>query len=247
MKWVIQEKVFGEETQLLIDALERNKIEHYNFYANGNCIIRGTIDFVENYQSLTWKYLGLTLENYDCSKYYNIFKDYLLNRKCLFMSWAQLNDNEDLIFNAWPETDRFFIRPNSGRKLFTGTTLTKKWWYRELKIISELPSTNDLKSSDLVLVAPAQEILAEYRCVMHLGTLITYSQYAGEPQADEDINIRLFADLLQYYNWYPDQLYTMDIAATAKGWKILELNSFVSAGLYNIDYDKLVSYIEENI
>lgn len=253
MKWIIQEKIFGEESDKLVEAIQNNGTADYSIEKayeglrlKEDFMLRGSIEFVKFYQELNDRYLGLTLENYDCSHYYTWFKDYLLNSKCLFMTWDQLNDT-DLIFKAWPEVNRFFIRPNSGRKLFTGTTLTKKWWSRELKIISELPSTTWIRTSDLVLVAPAHEILAEYRCVMHYGNLIDYSQYAGDPQPDEYLNIRLFTDLPQSLLWYPDQLYTMDIAATAEGWKILELNSFVSAGLYDIDYDKLVNYVEENL
>lgn len=42
----------------------------------------------------------------------------------------------------------------------------------------------------------------------------------------------------------PNILYTVDLAVTENSVKYLELNSFVSAGLYDMNYDKIVKYIE---
>lgn len=246
--WIIQDKVFGEETNSLVEALGNNNIQYkivkdssYPLY--GRAIIRGSIDFVKSYRHPFTDYFPgglLTLENYKCSNYYKFFKNRMLNYEYIMLPWWNLKDKKDLVFKAFPDSEKFFIRPNSGKKIFTGTTISKKWWDKELDIISSLPSSN-IQDSDLILVSSYKEILAEYRLLMHKDHLIDYSIYSGENQFTEDVFINFMASSTTYF---PDILYTVDLAVTENSVKYLELNSFVSAGLYDMNYDKIVKYIE---
>ena len=139
--WIIQDKIFGEETDELIKhLLDYDLVKEIPENAPKDSVIRGSLDFVELYQNKfpnnkQW----VTLSNYDCSFYYPLV-DNLLNEDHIFANWGDLVLDKERIFSEF-DTESCFIRPNSGRKIFTGTTLTKKWWDQELKIIEELPNS----------------------------------------------------------------------------------------------------------
>jgi len=244
--WIIQEKFCNDEKPL-IKALKDNHINCMISNTWAVCdpkkvILRGSIDFIQLFEKGNNKKFGLTLENYDCSNYYQYFTCRMLNKDYIILPWWKLKQPE-LIFKAFPDTERFFIRPNSGRKIFTGTTLSKKWWTKELDIIQSLPNSS-IKPNDLILISSEKEILAEYRLIMIKDKLIDYSRYLGEYQRDEELAVYFWSKSIDYF---PDSVYTMDIAVTKDSFKLLELNSFVSAGLYDVDYNKVVREINDYI
>lgn len=253
--WIIQDKVFGEETNLLIEALKFNYLDYKivrkipdvnrHISVKHNTFIRGTIDFVESFQKILNQSFNLTIDNYTYSSYTEHFGIRMLNSDYVILPWWKLYDKE-VIFNCFPDSDKLFIRPNSGRKIFTGTTLTKKWWIKELAIIKDLPSSS-IKDSDLVVVSSYKEILTEYRLLMYRNQLIDWCIYSGEPSDHFDlvkIMVNFFSATIDFF---PDILYTVDIAKTENDYKIIELNSAVSAGWYNMDYDKIVKFIESKL
>jgi hypothetical protein len=71
--------------------------------------------------------------------------------------------------------------------------------------------------------------------------LISYCCYEGEESRFDDIFVKFWASTSEYY---PDYFYTMDLAVTENSIKLLELNSFVSAGLYDMDFSEVVHGIE---
>lgn len=246
--WIIQEKIFGDETDKLIKALWSNDVPYTVLKTNESIhfrkgdIVRGSIDFVQNmelFNNLTVDILNL--KNYTYSKYTEYFGELMLNDDFIIMPWWALYTQFPLIFDAFPNSQRFFIRPDSGKKLFTGTTLTKKWFLKELNIIESLPNSS-VNSSDLVIISTAKEIYAEYRCLMYKNKVIAYSQYEGESSLLDTEIIKYCTGAIAFY---PDSLYTIDIGITSCGPKIIELNSFYSAGLYDMDFDKVVKFIKE--
>jgi hypothetical protein len=231
--WIIQDKIFGEETELLIKQLDDYElVKEIPDSAPEDSIVRGSTDFVQLYQQkFPTHRKWLTIENYSCDTYYPLLGDSLLNSQYLLMNWELLSQNKEIIFSKL-EGDKFFIRPNSGRKIFTGTTLTKKWWDKELEIIKNLPNSS-VQNHDLVLISTFKEIKAEYRLLMHKHNIIDWSAYNDDEETRIEVDENLF-DITKTNNYYPDEYYTLDIAITKYGSKILELNSFVSAGLYNM-------------
>lgn len=239
--WIIQNKIFGEETDKLVKYLSNSKIPYElvqsdydidSLTAGDSHIVRGTIQFVE---ALSKRFEGLVdninLKSYECIQYQSKVKT--LNSDCIYLPYGKLYESRDLIRKIFPGS-QVFIKPNSGRKLFDGTTISYKWWKESLNIVRNLPHSH-VKDEDLVLVSSNKEIKSEIRCLMHLGNLIDYSWYKGEKMSPD-------LSLLKF-NWYPSYFYTVDLAYTDK-WNILEFNSFESAGLYDMRPENYVPYIE---
>jgi len=245
--FILQDKVFGEETDRLIAALEDNGVEYHigipnSVYAGGYYFVRGSIEFYKEFDSSFGEYCdpeSLCLGNYVFSKYSKHFGPRLLNDDYVILPWWKLYFSDSYLF---PESESLFIRPNSGEKIFTGTTLTKKWWKQELDIIKNLPSTYGLTDETLVVVSTVKEIIAEYRIFMKRDKLIDFSIYEGDEISMGDAAaLRFWADSLDFY---PDRYYTVDIAKTPKSYKLIEINSGISAGWYDMDYNKIVEEIK---
>jgi len=251
MHWVIQDKVFGDETAELIKYAKSYQIAPdcgvYGFGADDPYIVRGTIEFVKETYGRWDEFSNmpklLTLKNYTCSKYYQKVPN-LLNQDFFILPWWKLKKCKHELFNYF-DTDeginRLFIRPNSGKKLFTGTTVGPIWFEKEFDIIKALPSSNFTEDT-LVVVAKQQKIWSERRFVMHENTIITSAVYGDYSQADDGPEV--YSDLVKSNTYYPDDFYTIDVCMTENGPKIVELNSMVCAGLYDCDYEKVVKSVE---
>jgi len=246
MHWVIQDKVFGDETAELIKHTKSYQLVPdcgvYGFGADDPYIVRGTTKFIKETYDRWGEFSNmpklLTLKNYTCSKYYQKVPR-LLNQDFLILPWCTLSDSKYILCEHFG--DGLFIRPNSGKKLFTGTTVGRKWFHKELDIIKSLPSSNFTEDT-LVVVAKQQKIWNERRFVMHENTIITSAVYGGDSQADEGPEV--YSDLVTSNRYYPDDFYTIDVCMTENGPRIVELNSMVCAGLYDCDYEKVVKSVE---
>lgn len=265
--WHIQKDVFcAYEQSKLKEALENLKIPHCycadfevvsvmgDFLEDDTIAkFRGSVDFIE---PMRHKYIHamkkmcpswVTLKNYECSTYYTYWMQWLLNRDHFFVPWGVFETEADQYFK-WLDSSKLFIRPNSGRKIFTGNYVDSKWWTQNLKTIQDLPG-NSPKATDLILVSSHKGIVAEYRVMMHLDTVIDYSFYDGNDMAVVDRkDLTTFSENAAWSsNYFPDDYYTIDVSLMQDGdLKVIELNSLFSAGWYDADYEKIITHVENH-
>jgi len=261
MEFIIQKdcQFSGGETDRLVDALEKNQVKYTltdsayiedGVTANGDIFVRGSIEFVTRFNLMYGEFTNLyttNVSNYTYSEYTKDIDDDMLNQSYIIMPWHKLYRpyTRDIIKSA-TVSNRFFIRPNSGRKIFTGTTLGYKYFTKELDIIKSLPSSN-INDNDLVVISSEKQIDAEYRLLMHKNTIIDYSCYI-EPSygsVKTDLIDNHFSYLSSTIKNFPDSFYTLDICYTKGAPYILELNGASTAGWYDMDYNKIVKYIKE--
>lgn len=247
MHWLIQDGVFGDETSELIKHTKSHQLMNdyvYGFDGEGPFIVRGTTKFIKDTYNKWAEYCKmpnlLRLDNYQCSNYYlEIPRKKLLNSDFLLLPWWKLENSGEGLFKYFG-CDRLFIRPNSGEKLFTGTTVGNKWFSKELEIIQDLPSSN-FDVQDLVLISSAKEVYEEVRFLMQGKNVISY----GSTDNIWGFDLPSYTKLAESNRYFPDHFYTIDIGMTKDGPKIVELNSFVSAGLYEMDYSLVVKAVED--
>lgn len=256
MKFIIQENCnfSGDETDRLVAALEKNNAEYRilkdqwfeeGFVGGESVFVRGSTEFCQKFDRMWGEYIdlyGLTIENYTYSKYAETIDDEMLNSDYIVLPWHKLYKSLDLLKFMF-SSERFFIRPNSGEKLFTGTTLGSKHFTKELDVIKTLPGFCAV-DNDLVVVSSAKKIEAEYRLFMYENTVVDYSSYVVNEPVHRDIQ-RDFLELASRIKKFPDVFYTLDICYSNGKPYILEINSASSAGWYDMDYNKIVEYICE--
>ncbi len=126
-----------------------------------------------------------------------------------------------------------FVKPKYEMKLFTGfvATSAKSW-----ELYSELVGWDgELWCSEVI-----PDIISEWRCYILNGKVLNCSNYMGDPLAFPDKNeIQYLASVYQN----APVGYSLDVAVTPTGTKLVECNDAWSLGYYGgdfIDYFKMV-------
>lgn len=173
----------------------------------------------------------------------NLPLEWFLNRHGVMTTWAQFQARKDFWFKLFPG-ERVFVRPNSGFKVFTGTTVTLDEWDYD---IQGLEKCTGVMRETPMMVAPAQEIKGEFRFVVAEGKVIAGSEYRWDNVLDirRDWPQECFdlAEQVAQHEWQVDIAYTCDVALTPEGAKVVEVNSFSCAGLYACDLELVVDGI----
>lgn len=239
--WVLQDGVFGDETYLLIKAIEaagdevevRDTLKPMGF-RDRPCVVRGSAEFV------TANDPGFSLREFKCSHYYHRMSLPLQNRHGVWMTWGMLKKNHAEMFEMF-ENDRLFIRPDSGLKLFTGTTIGRKWAMRELEVIEQLPG-NKVDDDTLVLVNDEIGIGRECRVLAYRNEeVVSWSMYQGGWVSSDEPQIRRAVSKM---TWWPSNFYVIDFGFNGLSLNsVIELNSFNCAGLYEMDMDRVVAFV----
>lgn len=243
INWIIQTDIDTENNQRLINSakLAGHRVFEvdkdwcvWDFsYEFEIYIFRGSIEKVRHIHDsdndLIW---CDRLSMFDCTSYYHKVKN-LLNNDFILIPKGCILRNEDSIRNAFCG-DKLFIRPNSSDKSFTGTTITKKWFIKELDIIfsiNEYNARRHINDDELILFSSYKVIKNEARLVVFDGKIITHSTYFGDRiLTDSDLKLIDVSDC--------PGICTVDIDADTL--EIIEINSFSCSGLYDCDTDKIV-------
>jgi hypothetical protein len=132
-----------------------------------------------------------------------------------------------------------FVRPEDDGKLFTGAVLYPEQVAQLLEKVSRENASRpeDCLGSRVVVSSP-KKILAEHRCLVVNGRVVSASTYRRGPRIVSDG--RVDEAVLSYaqeqvdrYN--PDIGFAIDIAQTSEGMKIIEINALSSSGFYACD------------
>jgi hypothetical protein len=261
-KWVI-ENCFGDETlefvkgldYMIVPDLLSMDVGLVRYLNNRDTIYRGSIKSMVRIKEIksVEKYYQFIYSRYDY-KYYSkiINEEYLLNKPIIMTSWGDTNFQN---FDRYLPKERYFIRPTSGLKEFTGTTLTKKHWNQELKIIYNLPNSSIFNETE-VIVCDYQSIGAEYRVVVCSKPEFNYGSYVvGISEQDDDKSPRfsyeavenLVNTVCKSMTEHPDLIYVMDIACANGFMYVLEINHIQTSGLYGLNGKRINKILEETI
>lgn len=205
----------------------------------------------------------MTIDNYECYKYYGYYGEKLLNSEYLMMGLNDVIRNKYKIEQLTPNfgfadnvvDKKVFIRPSNGYKTFTGQLISYTNLESEINILSK--SYGGIDPETLVLISKEQEIEDEYRFIVVDGKVITGSLYMDnnnrksfkayyDKPIDETSDVFKFAQTVANLH-QPDKAFTIDICTVNYGdyklYKVLEINSFNCASMYGADYDKIVESV----
>lgn len=265
--WIIETGIFEDSEAKFIEALRRTNTKyqllpttfHLDAYQGEseiyNYMSRGSIDFVTRaYHKFTpgayckWKHT-------ECLFYYPRLVEFLLNKEASFVPFGLLQHHVSAFWLG-----DFFLRPNSGRKTFTGKVFKNENFHYEFNRWCY----EKLEPEDIVLIAPAREMKREWRLVCLKDEVITGSQYRDRnnlliadpavPQDVYDFGNKVAAKWWSQQFLDRDPVYVIDIAEYEDELYLLEINAFSCSGLYKCDFDEIivgvnqvVKEIEDNI
>jgi len=246
MKFIIQKKFPTKEYySRYIDAFHSNKLDYEigvpkSINSGNDYYVIGSIEFLQSIENI-YDIGTLRLNDFYYSQYTNRNQNLMLNSNYFIMPWWYLKTENalDIIKQSF-SSDKIFIRPDSGDKVFNGTTLGTKHWSMELDIIYDISGKN-IPDNCNVIVAPYNNILAEYRAFISRNKIIDISEYINSTDNILDFKI-LKAECSKLLAQFKHNIlvpYTMDFCITSDNtFHILEINSAESAAWYDMDYSK---------
>lgn len=272
VKWVIDKDMFEDYEDRLVESIRKSgaevhfyddqKVENISSYLHKNfnnlndlIIFHGSLQHGRGVLKTSF-YPGiyLTLENYECYKYYGFFGEYLLNSNYMMMGLNDVLRNKNRIFGRFG-TDSIFIRPSNGYKSFPGQLLPYANFDQEFDIMTK--SYGGLDMDVLVVVSPAVDIDEEYRFIVVDEKVVSGSLYMDKNNRKtftayydrlcEDRGAMKFAEEMAKI-YQPDRAYTIDVCKLPSGeYKLIELNSFCCGSMYGNDYDAVVKAVNQTV
>lgn len=219
--------------------------DYGNFDITTPVVMYGTIGYITRCKTSYFPGAYGIGDNTNCNMYYPMIpKEWMLNSGHIMITLGVLKNDPLRFFDMFG--DDIFIRPNSGRKTFAGFTISRANYQEELNstmmLTSAMPET-------ICLLSPAKKIDAEYRFVVGNGEVIDGSEYRWDRKLDIrhdwSPEAERMADKMAKHSWRPDTVFTVDVADTPDGPKIIELNGFSCAGLYACDKPLIVDRVSE--
>jgi hypothetical protein len=202
---------------------------------DGPCLAYGSSGLLALAHRAGWAPAGWDGEAFTATRVVDHFQDQALNGSAVRTRWSQAP--EVARAKGWSSV---FTRPDSETKEFAGKVHTIETLET---FVQGLQSSGYLAERDeAMIVAPVQDIGAEWRAFVVDGTLVAASQYAkdGTPQraagAPRDVE-DFVRTILQSYR--PAPCFVIDIAevrqAAGTALKVIETNSINSSGFYAAD------------
>lgn len=244
-KNIINEKYGTAKLVEAIDLLKQNPIVVEKPYTSikpdndSPGIIYGTVQFCSTFGSNVcpgvFGYFDM-----DVTRYYPRYGDYLLNSEYICLPYGSLRHSKNMIFDVFG--DEIFIRPNSGKKVFTGFTIHKDDFDFEIKALQH---TSHIYLDTLCVISSSKVFGKEYRFFVSDGDIVTYSSYSwnkDEPYT-YDAPKEMLDTVIEIANndFRPADIFVVDMTMYQGKPKIIEINSASSSGLYGCDIFEFVN------
>jgi hypothetical protein len=274
VNWLIQKDVFPEYESQLISTINSDELSvahliEFNpvfnhvkdiisdFTEDDILMFHGTIQLGRRLlKENLYPCVYLTLDNYECHRYYGVYGDLLLNSDYIMMGLNDVLRNKWKIFEYF-EDYNVFLRPNNGFKSFTGQVLPKYNFETEFDTL--IQSNGGLDSDQLVMLSSTKDFDNEYRFIVVGGNVISGCIYLNKQTrrnwegiynkpiySSEHPELFKFAQKVAKL-YQPDEVFNIDICQLNSGeYKIIEINSFCCGCLYGNDLEKVVLEINKH-
>ena len=153
---------------------------------------------------------------------------------------ASMTTFEKVVKEDYPDDHKFFIRPESDLKEFSGGVMSfgdiKDW---SKKIFTDVPDLGTLP----IVVGEPYGLAYEWRLFMVDGKMCTGSQYRTyyvrntSPHVPPEV-IEFAEEQAKIYS--PAPVFVMDVCRCGGKFYIIEIGCFNSAGFYDSDIEKIV-------
>lgn len=219
----------------------------YDFLPDdGPVVFYGSVALLRDAQRRALPYAPLAWcdgEKLRCASYYPRWGRHLLQQEYGLYPLGDLPRLLPFLYATYGEDDAVFIRPDENDKEFTGEVVARgdfpRWW--------AVSRRGEPPPQLLCVVARPVRIEAEWRLIVADGKVVTGSQYrrGGSLSIESgfpDEAARLCEDASA--EWTPHPIFSMDIAATPEGLRIIEIGSINCSGLYRCDLRQVLAALK---
>ncbi len=222
--------------------------DRYSDFEDGDCVIPyGSTGFLKKilFENHNWQTNPTEIDNFNCSYYYEKYKDFIINKDYEIIQVFELLSDRDKYFEKFHNgTSKIFVRPNVNDKLFNGGCIN---YFNVTEFFSNLALVDD---DTLIVVSSPKEIKEEYRFFIVDGKISSGSKYREDgiimrKEIDSDKVLDFANMILKTIPEGIDDIYVMDIGNTNGNMGIVEFNWASCAGFYKSDVEKIVIDISE--
>jgi hypothetical protein len=251
--WVIESDVYKDQHQALKQAIQKLNQEHIEWkdewldtqqfpeLIGRKVIFHGCLsnaDYV--FKNKLWEPGSYCdVDQFLCSRWYEQAKPWLLQSNWMLSTVKKLVENPQSVTNTI-KTDQFFVRPNSPLKPFSGRVLSKNSVTYEALDFGFYFDNPD----EEIVISDLKRVEKEWRYVIVGQQVITGSSYLADNRAASDDEWKgeplELAKQIASQMKAPQEVYILDICYSGGEYKLLELNPFSGADLYNCDRHKIV-------
>lgn len=218
-------------------------------FKESECVVAyGSIEFLNSIGYYNKSYIPTAYmqnEMLSCRTYLpHIPSEYLLNDEYIMLPYGEFKRRKEKVFDLF-NTNKLFLRPDSGFKTFAGTTIHVDDFDYEINTLEKLTSVLD---NTIILISKIKRIKKEFRIVVGDKKVIASSQYRSNDKLSmvegaPDGALELAFKIVNL-EWQPDLVYTVDVAELEDGtFKVIELNSFSAAGFYACNIEDIIKGI----
>jgi hypothetical protein len=234
-----------KENLILIDWTKSHLVDVDKTLSNidpndDSILVIGPIEFVEKCQKLKTKWqIFANWENFEYLTYEKHFNKFMLNRKYIVCNAKSLENTFSML-----KTDKLFVRPNSSKKLFSGTIVSLDTFSDDSKKKIFFYGIDD---NELCIVSKVKDISDEFRVVINENEIMSMckydkisDKYTTINSTDEKNILNFVYDVFKNVKWKPERLFVMDVCKSNNEFKIVELNTFSASDLYECDVDLIL-------
>lgn len=265
--WIIQDGFYNDANHMgFIEALKRMDCDYIivSFTLNPETLnfVESNLDWDKNHLKHLYRPVcfigGYSLAR--MAKKYGWNPGTFANDNFNYQAWVAGYGEENLLNSNLQITtiknspdeypyDAFFARPLEDTKAFTGRPFTvEEFTEFKRKILSKELAYQTLHPDTEIMISPLVEIYSETRFFVVDKRIVAHSFYkrGGQPFFSDNIEpfIKDYA-IEMVKKWQPSEAFVIDIADTENGLKIVELNGFNSAGIYESNPFAIIDAIEQ--
>jgi hypothetical protein len=254
--WILERDVFSESCfNDMVEHFKKNNIPYHIVRVipfvheiegkvpevSGPVVCYGSIGIQKLARKHGWTPGIWTNDNFNYEAYNNAIGELLLNNDCVKMPLSKVGD---YLNSTGLKT--IFLKPNADTKEFAGCVMEADEfhsWHKKMLDIGYL----DNDDFDVVVSEP-KRINREWRVAVINGKIASASLYRQYQMVKPEENIIPEVEEVVYMahaKFVPADVYIIDVAETENGFKVIEYNTFNSAGLYKMDVGKIIDAIEE--
>lgn len=257
MLWVIENGGFVSGDILLESLKKLNKdfvlwnddfwkTKEYESF-DKTAIFHGSLGNVSKIKKeISWTPGSLCDENGFSFQYiYENYNDFILNKNCIFTTIKDLLENPSLLDDICKTSPKFFARPNSPLKEFSGRILDKS---------NLTPAHFDYgfyhENINLpIVLSELKSIEKEYRFVCVNDSIVTGCEYLADGRKgtlliNQNDDAWKLAQKIACVKKQKDFAYIIDICQSEGDLFLLEMNPFSGADLYVCNAEKIINSIE---
>lgn len=255
-RWVLEENVFSEKCfHEMIDVLNQKNIPYHRIKVipfvheidgrkppehDGPTVVYGSLGVQKIADKEGWVpgVFG-SEENFQMDVYRDKLGDLFLNSDLEYMMMSDVEH-----YMTLTGLEKIFIKPRGDMKEFAGIVLDRshfREWYDNMISIGYLDN-NDFE----VIVSEPKELGCEWRLVVVDGSIVASSLYRQYQQVkpEEHWHAPVTDVVCQAIEKFePAPVYIIDVAQYGDEYKVIEYNTFNSAGFYDCNVEAIIDAV----